>query len=226
MTFGSLALVTALTVASKPAHAHAPNVNTSRVSLRDEHVEVVAEWDLFLLTQASPTDLATADEDELARDYRALVKFIESETTLTLDGARVPLEVRGFPSPPELRALAASLSAAHEEHGPLVRIRLEAPLKVTSAKAITLASPAKLGPVNASFVQPVNRYVESGAPAAFNVLYVAPAEHATSNAASAPPSALAHGGWPPPLVLFASGLVIGAASAIAFKNRSSSKEAK
>ncbi len=224
MNFGSLALVIALVIASERADAHAPNVNTSRVSLRDEHVEVVAEWDLFLLTQSSPTELATADEDTLTRNYRALVEFIEAETTLTLDGSPVPLEVRGFPSPPELRALAASLSAVHEEHGPLVRIRLEAPLKVTSGKAVTLASPAKLGPVNTSFVQPVNRYVEGGAPAAFDVLYVAPTEHATAKTASAPTSA--HDGGPPPLVLFAAGLAIGAASAIAFKNRSSSKEAK
>ncbi len=224
MNFGSLALVIALVIASERADAHAPNVNTSRVSLRDEHVEVVAEWDLFLLTQSSPTELATADEDTLTRNYRALVKFIEAETTLTLNGSPVPLEVRGFPSPPELRALAASLSAVHEEHGPLVRIRLEAPLKVTSGKAVTLASPAKLGPVNTSFVQPVNRYVEGGAPAAFDVLYVAPTEHATAKTASAPASA--HDGGPPPLVLFAAGLAIGAASAIAFKNRSSSKEAK
>lgn len=222
MNFGSLALVLALVIASERADAHAPNVNTSRVSLRDEHVEVVAEWDLFLLTQSSPTELATADEDTLTRNYRALVKFIEAETTLTLDGARVPLEVRGFPSPPELRALAASLSAVHEEHGPLVRIRLEAPLKVTSGKVVTLASPAKLGPVNTSFVQPVNRYVEGGAPAAFDVLYVAPTEHATAKTARAPASA--HDGGPPPLVLLAAGLAIGAASAIAFKNRSSSQK--
>jgi len=164
-------LLAALTVTlTEPATAHVPDEGTARLTLRDEHVEILAEWDLFALLSRSPTEIATAAEEDLASLHLALVKTVERDTTLTVDGTRLPLKATGFPTPPELRALAANLSASKHEHGVRARIRLEARDAVHEPRTLELACPTALGPIHASFVQPAQRYVRAGETASFVVL--------------------------------------------------------
>lgn len=155
---------------SASASAHTLDVSTSKVALRDDHVEISAEWDVFLLLAGSPTALATASDDELARARAALVTTIEAETHLAIDGTERHLTARGIPEGAELRALAAQLSASGHDHGSLVRFRLEAAGEARSPHRITVASPAKLGPVLTSFVQPQMRFAQPAEVASFEVL--------------------------------------------------------
>ncbi|MEI6800656.1 MAG: YgjP-like metallopeptidase domain-containing protein, partial [Pseudomonadota bacterium] len=69
----------------------------ARITLRDDHVDVVAEWDLFLLADASPTALATASDEALAAARARLQRTIEDGTQLRVDGAPVPLHLTGWP---------------------------------------------------------------------------------------------------------------------------------
>ena len=177
-------------LAPAAATAHALDVGTARVTLRDEHVEVLAEWDLFLLVEATPTVVATQSEADLAETHRKLRRAVERETTLKVDGQPRALELRGFPAPPELRAMAATMSAGGQDHGALVRLRLEAPDTVRDARTLTLTTPKGLGAVAVSFVQPATRYVASGEAATFTVL--APPSAPTA------PSVAAQGSSPAP----------------------------
>lgn len=212
------------------AEAHAPDVSTARVTLRDEHVEVVAEWDLFPLVGRSPTELATMSEDELVRVHRELVATIERDTALTIDGTRRPLEVRGFPTPPELRGLAATLSASSHDHGARARIRLESREPVREARTLTLAAPPKAGPVNVSFVQPSQRYVRDGEPASFAILSpaksaspVAPQDQGPTSQPASSPRAEERSGELPGLAVFFGGVAVGALLLRLFGTGSSSR---
>ena len=140
------------------------------MTLRDEHIEVIAEVDLFLLVGAGPTAIATGPEAEVAGELERLRMTLETGTHLFVDGAPVPLELRGLLSPPELRAFAATLSAAQKDHGELVRLRFEAPQAVRGAKSVSLSLPPALGPIVVSFVQPATRYARPGESAMFDVL--------------------------------------------------------
>jgi len=86
-----------------------------------------------------------------------------------------------MPTPPELRAMAATASAAGETHGARVRLALDAPDAVPGASELRLTLPPALGPVLVSFVQPASAYTAPGGSASFRVL----------DAPSATPSA-----WP------------------------------
>jgi hypothetical protein len=156
--------------ASSPARAHSLDEGTARITLRDEHVEVTAEWDIFLLVDRSPTDVATARAETLNETHARLWRVIEEGTTLRADGARVALELTGGPSPQEFRALAATLSASGREHGERVRLRLESRVPVRNARRVTLSVPPALGPVVVTFVQPASWYTRPGATASFDVL--------------------------------------------------------
>lgn len=164
------ALVAACLARSAPSRAHPLEEGTARVTLRDDHLEVAADWDVFLLVDATPTALATCSDEALAATYARLRRAIEEGTTLRVDGARVPLTLTGFVSAPELRALAATLSAAGQDHGERARMRLEARRAVPGARVVTLAAPAALGPVVVSFVQPATRYALPGSAALFEVM--------------------------------------------------------
>jgi hypothetical protein len=170
MTRPVLGVALGLLLAPAAAHAHALDVATARVSLRDEHLEVQAEWDLFLLLELDPTALATASESALSDAHRRMVQRLESETRALVDGRPAALKLTGSPSPPELRALAATLSAAGQTHGTLVRLRLEAPERLSEARSIALVAPQALGQVAVTFVQPATRFVAPGQAAAFTVL--------------------------------------------------------
>lgn len=164
------ALLAACLARSAPSRAHPLEEGTARVTLRDDHLEVAADWDVFLLVDATPTVVATCTDAALASTYARLRREIEEGTTLRVDGVTVPLALTGFVSAPELRAMAAALSAAGQDHGERARLRLEARRAVPGARVVTLAAPASLGPVVVSFVQPATRYALPGRPALFEVM--------------------------------------------------------
>lgn len=170
MRRAALVVVAALVTAGAEVSAHDLHEGTARVTLRDDHLEVTADWDVLPLTGATPTELAVATDDALAEVHRRVRRVVEEETRLEVDGARVALEVTAFPSAPELRALAATASAAGGHHGEKVRLRLEVRRAVPGARHLTLTTPRAVGPVVASFVQPVTRYLRGGERAAFDVL--------------------------------------------------------
>ncbi|MFO0560383.1 MAG: hypothetical protein U0269_20370 [Polyangiales bacterium] len=163
-------IASALSLASASAAAHPSEEGTARITLRDEHIEVVVEWDLFLLVERSPTDVATSSADALAREHQALVRRIEAQTRLFVDETPVPLALRGAPGPDELRAIAAQLSADSLTHGARVRMRLEARGAHPSAHRVSFVAPSALGPVIVSFVQPASRYALAGTRSTFDVL--------------------------------------------------------
>ena len=150
--------------------AHTLDLSTARVTLRDQHIEVMVELDPFLLVQVGPTAIATESEPELLSHLQQARQLLDSETKLEVDGVRVGLALRGFPSAPEFRAMAATLYAAQKEHGDLIRLRLEAPQAVPNAKTLALSLPTTLGPSVVSFVQPSTRYAAPGESSVFSVL--------------------------------------------------------
>ena len=174
-----MASMLALFAFSDPSWAHALDLGTARLALRDGHVEILAEVDLFLLSDASTTAIAISTEPELAAQSARLVTAVETGTKLTIDGAPATLRVRGMPPPAELRAMAATLSADGKDHGRLVPIRIEALGAFHEPKTMSLALPSVLGPVLVTLVQPVTRYAAPGATASFVVT--------TSSVPSAPP---------------------------------------
>lgn len=177
----ALALVLAT---SRAATAHEIDEGTARITLRDDHVEVVAEWDIFLLVDATPTAIATGTDAEVSAAYARVRRVIERDTRLRVDGAPVALTVTGFASEAEFRAVAATLSAAGNLHGARIRMRLEAARAVPGASRITLAVPSQVGPVLVSFVQPASHYARPGDTAAFDVLVARAAPEAPRPAAT------------------------------------------
>ena len=188
------ALTVAGLLAGGAATAHDLEEGTARITLRDDHVDVVAEWDLFLLADATPTALATASDEALVAARARLQRTIEDGTQLRVDGAPVALHLTGWPSAAELRGLAAALSAAGSSHGSRVRMRLEAAQAIPGAAHRTLAVPPLLGPVVVSFVQPATRYTRPGATADFSVLsLVRPSARVTASATVREPATVFRG---------------------------------
>lgn len=182
---GSLALAASLLVLAPAAAAHELSEGTARVTLRDGHLEVAADWDLYPLVDADPTALATGPEATVEGARARLVARIERETRLRVDGVAVELAVTAGPSVDELRALSAQVSASGERHGGRARFRLEARGAYERARQVTLSPPVALGPVLVSFVQPASRYTRPGETASFDVL----APRASSVASPPPPAA-------------------------------------
>lgn len=163
-------LAVTLLLAPATALAHPLDLSTTRVTLRDAHVELTAEWDLFLLAHSTPTELATAPDARLQGLHAALRSRVERETRLLVDGTSLELQATGFPTEAELRAMAAELSATARDHGLLARLRLESSAIVSDARRISAASPASLGPVVTSFVQPSQALADPGQTVSFEVL--------------------------------------------------------
>lgn len=172
-----------LALGASPAGAHPLDLGTARITLRDDHVEVQAEVDLFLLIGSGPTAIAVGPEPAVEAEVARLQRILESETRLFVDGEAVPLSLRGLPGAAELRALAATLSAAQKDHGELVRLRFEALRPLPGAKRVEITLPPALGPILVSFVQPATRFARPGERAAFDVLG-RPANHCRSGARS------------------------------------------
>lgn len=162
-----LALLVALL--STAAWAHTLTESTARVTLRDGHVDVLADVDLFLLVGTDPTSLAVATEAELGALLAQLRQTLEDQTRLSVDGAPVTLVLHGLPSASQLRVVAAVLSASGHQHGELVRVSFDAAAATPGAQRVSLSMPPALGPTLVSFIQPVARYTPPGAAASFKV---------------------------------------------------------
>ncbi|MCA2979080.1 MAG: hypothetical protein INH41_18370 [Myxococcaceae bacterium] len=156
------------------AQAHPLDEGTTRVTLRDGHLDVHVEWDVFRLLGRAPTEGAVLPEAELQVAYEELRRRLTSETVLEVDGQVAPLVLRGFIEPIALRTLAVTLSAQGLEHGALVRGDLESTGTWPSPKAVTVRSPMGAGPVVASFVQPQTQLVAAGGGVTFEVLQPRP----------------------------------------------------
>lgn len=192
-TLASTLCLLACLCASATTSAHPLEEGTARVTLRDDHLDVVIDWDVFLLLDASPTAVATSTDAALATTHARLRHEIEEGTSLRVDGASVALTLTGFLTPEDLRAMAATLSAAGQSHGERARMRLEARRAVPGARVVTLSAPPALGPVVVSFVQPATRYAWPGRPASFDVMSPrstpSPAPAAPTASTPAPPRA-------------------------------------
>ncbi len=178
-----VALLCALIALPRAAAAHALDVSTARVTLRDEHVEVLADVDLVqLVIRTVPdakdaTNLATCGEEALAGWVDQARRALEGATRLEVDGMPIPLVLRAFPAPPEVRMLAAQVSAsasrgpgATHVHAPTSPLRFESARPVADARSVTVTLPSALGPVLYTFVQPSMSYGAPGAAASFPVL--------------------------------------------------------
>lgn len=192
----------ALALAAAPCHAHPLDIGTARVSLRDDHVEVLAELDLFTLADAGPTTLATEPEGELTARVARLRQALEAGTVLEVDGRRALL-VATCPSTGEVRAAAATLSSQGKEHGELLRVRFEARDAFREPRRVALGLPPALGPVLVTFVQPASRYAAPGSVATFDVR-IAPGEAVPAAPVAAREPATTTPAWPA-LLLVAAG---------------------
>lgn len=193
------------------AAAHPLEEGTARVSLRDDHVEVLVDWDVFRLVDAAPTAVATSDDAALMETHARLRRRVESETTLHVDGAQVSLRATGFPTPEALRAMAATLSASGQDHGARARMRLEAQRAVPGARRVGLSAPRALGPVVISFVQPATWYAQPGERASFDVL--GRAHTPPTTIATVAPTPAPKGAW------FVAGLSVACALAVTVTGR-------
>lgn len=210
-----------------PASAHTLSISTARVVLRQNHLEVQAEWDAFGLVAMSPTDVATLPEAALTSVHQRWLDSLAAESKLEVDGRVLPVRVTSAPDRDELRAMAADMSATGRDHGLLVPLRLEGPLLPQRPRQVQWRSPAAVGPVLVSFVQPVTRLVTSGESAGF----VVPAPEATPTAPDAletcPPPAAGTVNvrfWTTALASLVLGLAMGAA--LARRNKGEKSETK
>lgn len=174
------------------AGAHALDLTTARVSLRDGHAEVAAEIDVVALvgrTGAAPRDaaaLTTMSERELAEYVSKAESELASNARLEVDGAHVDLKLRSFPSPRDVRMLAAQSAGSAHAHPPMSVLRWESTRPLMDARTITVTMPSSLGKVLFTFVQPDTRLAGAGAATSFEVLRRAPAAPAVTLAASRP----------------------------------------
>jgi hypothetical protein len=151
-----LLFVAAILVATSSfAAAHTLLTNTAKITLRDGHLDIAADLDLFAIAASSPTELATATEQQMVEQVRQMQRVLESESSMWVDEVRVPLVLRGFPSASELRALAAELSAAGHDRGKLARVVFESSTAAHDATLVSLRLPRALGTTLVSFVQPL-----------------------------------------------------------------------
>ncbi len=165
----AVAVITVIAVAGIPVMAHALQANTAKVTLRDGHLDLVADIDLFALATQSSTQLATGSEAALRDQATELKNRLLREVTVQVDGVRIPLVLREFPTALEIRALAAELSSKLSDHGTLVHITFESPTDANLAAKIAVQMPVALGPTLVSFVQPASHYANAGDTATFTV---------------------------------------------------------
>lgn len=158
------------------AAAHTLDMNTARVTLRDDHIEVALEVDLLGLVSAvspkhpDPTALAVSDDATLTALVQRTKDLLQSGSRLTVNGVTAPLVVTAFPSASEVRFIAAYASANQQAQHELVALRLETPKPVTGAKNIAVTLPKEAGQVLFTFIQPATRLAAAGERVGFSVL--------------------------------------------------------
>lgn len=158
---------------------HALDVNTARITLRDDHIEVWLELDLLTLLSTvnpkypDPTALAVADEAGFEQAVKRTRDLMQTGSRLTVDGKAVQLLVTGFPVTGQIRFMSAAASANPQDHG-LVPVRLETLKPVTGARSIMLTLPKEAGSVLYTFIQPASRLATAGERVSFSVLVPQP----------------------------------------------------
>jgi hypothetical protein len=172
----SVLLALSLSVLCHPVEAHDLDVSTARITLRDGHVEVLAELDMLSLLSnpgdqgATLTALAAAPEAALAGRLAEAREALERESSVESDAGAVPLVLRMFPTPAQVRATAAAASTESPRHRPTLKLRLEATRPVRAAPSVSVRLPASAGPVLYTFAQPAVSLASPGAAASFVVL--------------------------------------------------------
>lgn len=175
----TLVLVLTLLLPSS-AGAHDLDMNTARVSVRDGNVEIHALLDLVawfeaLADQSTPLTLSTIQPDEFAElSAQARRQLVES-LHLEIDGERVDLRLREFPSDDEVLEAAARNLVAHQLDDHPHRTRSPVILEVAAPSQhpgeIRVRFPDPLGEVLVSFVQPRTQLAATGATSRYTVLY-------------------------------------------------------
>lgn len=160
--------------AAPPAAAHALDLTTARVEVRDRHAEIVVELDpIAALGRTDPSAgdasaIAAAEEPRLAGHAAALRRAFEDGVRLEADGATVPLVVRRAPTAEELRR--AAREAASPGGHPTATVRLESTRPLPEARRIAVVLPAVAGRALYTYSQPATRLAEPGGGADFAVL--------------------------------------------------------
>jgi hypothetical protein len=158
------------------ARAHALDVTTARISLRDAHIEVFVEVDsvkLVVLYSGAAKDaasLAAASDAELEAWVAAARIATERGTQLRVNAVQVPLVLRAFPTATEVRGMAAQLAASPTAHLEMSAIRFETTAVVANAASVTFELPQPMGRVLCSFVQPAMHLAAAGEASTFSVL--------------------------------------------------------
>lgn len=181
----AVALVaSAVALESTPVHAHVPDVTTARVSLRDGHVEIGVDADVVALAARSlgggrgnedAALVATSDEAALVAALAEVRRQLAEGSHLHAGGVDVPLVVRWFPSPEEVRAAAAEASSARaagaaDAHPRARVVRIETTKAIGDARDLRVALPSIVGRTLYTFVQPDSRVASAGAQVEFVVL--------------------------------------------------------
>ncbi len=183
----SAALALALLMPATPATAHALDVTTARVSLRDRHLEVVVDVDAVRLIRARAGDagdastVAAASEEQLAAWVAAARADIEDGAHLTAEGAASRLVLRAFPVPAEVRLLAARQAGAPSAHPMTSTLRFESLVPVPRSRSLSVSLSKQLGRVLFTFVQPTTELAAPGAAASFEVLVSGSTEQSASS---------------------------------------------
>ncbi|MFO0642109.1 MAG: hypothetical protein U0183_22985 [Polyangiaceae bacterium] len=183
----ALAFVVGGALVARPALAHSLDVATARLTLRDEHADVLAELDPFLATGVPPTELATAPDDAVDAFSTKLRLVLERGVRFEAGGTRLPVVVKGTPGRDELRAKAAVLSAKGEVHGDFVVLRLDVEGRVRSDARVNVSFPPELGPVLVTLVRPEMRYSTPGMVAGFDAPRAGPHDEVPTAAPPAGP---------------------------------------
>lgn len=170
---GILAVIGALGSPAE-ARAHALDLTTAKVEVRDRHAEIVVDVDLAqLVARIEPTagdaaTLASADDARLESHVASVRRVLEEGARLDADGVAIPLALRRAPSAAELRR--AAREAATPGGHPTAQLRLEATRPLPDARSVTVSLPDALGRVLYTYSQPTTRLGEAGGGASFPVL--------------------------------------------------------
>ena len=164
------------------ASAHELQTNTARVSLRDGNVVVYAEVDVVAWidaidsssSQRGPLALSKVDPAELARRSAEARRQLTQDLRVEIDGERLALRVREFPSDDAIiRAATRDLVAQQLDdhtHRQRSRIVVEVMEPRPAPTQLRLTMPESLGEVLVNFVQPQTQLTPAGAPCQFTAL--------------------------------------------------------
>lgn len=170
------------------AAAHALDLTTAKVEVRDRHAEIVVELDIVRAVRhvdpsaGDPKALASADNARLEGHLAAVRGALETGAHLEADGAEIPLTLRKMPTTPELRR--AAREATTPDGHPTATVRFEATRSLPDVRHVTVTLPPALGRVLYTYSQPTTRLGHAGGGASFDVLA---ARAATAEPARAEP---------------------------------------